>query len=70
MAKTIHERFRKWNDSKNRMSPQAVEFSKLILEGKAYYSIFELLSAFFAERERGFEAGYMSALKHMGGKKK
>ena len=70
MAKTIHERFRKWNSSKNRMSQQAVEFSKLVLEDKANYSVWDLLEAFSAERERAFEAGYMSALKHMGGKKK
>lgn len=69
MAKTIHERFRKWNSSKNRITQEAKDFIWLMSESKSDCSISSLFDVIYAEREKGFEAGYMAALKHIGGKK-
>lgn len=70
MAKTIHERFKKWDSSKNRITQQAEDFIWLNKEGIFDFEVFSFLDVLSAERERAFEAGYMSALKHAGGKKK
>lgn len=70
MAKTIHERYKKWVIKNPSLTYKAVELFRLVYEEKANYNIFDLFEVLSAERERGFEAGYMSALKHIGGKKK
>ena len=70
MAKTIHERYKKWVIKNPNLSSKAVELFSLIYEEKVNCNIFAFLDVLSAERERGFEAGYMSALKHIGGKKK
>ncbi len=70
MAKTIHERFKKWNSSENRLTQEAKDFIWLVNENRSNYSIFSLFDVLETEREKGYEAGYMSALKHAGGKKK
>ncbi|MDE5582420.1 MAG: hypothetical protein K2J08_01760 [Ruminococcus sp.] len=70
MAKTIHERYKKWVIKNTSLTSEALEFFKPVYEGKVNCNIWAFLDALSAERERGFEAGYMSALKHIGGKKK
>ena len=70
MAKTIHERYRKWVLKNPGLTSEALEFFRPIYEGDVNCDIWAFLDALSAERERGFEAGYISALKHIGGAKK
>ena len=65
MAKTIRERYQKWVIKNPSLTSKAVEFFRLAYEGKSNYNVLTFLEVLSAERERGFEAGYMSALRHI-----
>ncbi|MDE5765332.1 MAG: hypothetical protein K2I00_10310 [Ruminococcus sp.] len=70
MAKTIKDRFQKWKHNEQTFSDEYLKVVAIFWDNTARTSIFDIVRAITAEQEKAFEAGYMTALKHVGGKKK
>lgn len=69
MTKKIKKKYKKWSSDYNTLSAEYIQALKTIHSGDFLHFI-NFVIAVDKEKGNAFEAGYISALEHAGGKKK